>query len=75
MKLTRYLKKNGLTISDFARMVEVTESSVSKWCRGERTPRGSHMRKIVAATAGEVSPNDFLTHEKIDGRKRMEQFA
>lgn len=60
MKLSRYLKNNGLTHADFAKLVDSTEHAVAKWCRGERTPREKFMRKILSVTCGEVSPNDFF---------------
>lgn len=60
MKLGQFMKEQGLTDADFAGMVDATEFAVGKWRRGERTPRNTFMRKILAATSGAVTPSDFL---------------
>lgn len=61
MKLSRYLKLNALSDAAFAELVGATAFAVGKWRRGERTPRGAFMRKIIIATSGSVTPNDFLS--------------
>lgn len=60
MKLSRYLKDNKITDVEFATQVHATPFAVGKWRRGERTPRDVFMRRIVKATCGAVTPNDFL---------------
>lgn len=61
MKLGKYLKANRISEIEFAATVGVTVSAVRKWRGGHRTPSASFMRKIVTATCGQVSPNDFFT--------------
>lgn len=61
MKLRTYLTANGIEAADFAVRMGVTGEAVRLWCADERTPRAEAMRKIVEATNGQVTPNDFLT--------------
>lgn len=61
MKLAKFMKENRLTDAAFANLVGSTEFAVGKWRRGERTPRRSSMQRILLATAGAVTPNDFLS--------------
>lgn len=60
MDLSRYLKLNQLTDDEFAVQVGATPFAVGKWRRGERSPRKPFMQKIMAATNGTVTPNDFF---------------
>lgn len=60
MTLAEYMKGNRLTDVEFAALVGSTEFAVGKWRRGERTPREAFMRKIMSATGGAVTPNDFI---------------
>jgi hypothetical protein len=66
MKLSRYLKDNKITDAEFAESVCATHFAVGKWRRGERTPRDPFMRRIVKATCGAVTPNDFLNFSDED---------
>ena len=64
MKLQDWLKKEGLTHTDFLVYLKqnnaiVSKGAVDKWCNGQRIPRKHDMQKIMVATKGEVSPNDF----------------
>ena len=63
MKLSKYLKENRVSDDEFAQAVGATAFAVGKWRRGERKPRDVFMRRIISATAGAVSPNDFLAAE------------
>lgn len=64
MKLSIWLKKEGLTHDDFLLYLQNNDASVSKgaidkWCNGQRIPRKDDMRKIYTVTNGEVTANDF----------------
>lgn len=41
-------------------MVGVYQSTVHRWETGERAPSAGAMRRIIAATNGEVSADDLL---------------
>ncbi len=60
MELKTYLEKNSLSCGDFAAQVNASERAVIKWTRNERFPREEFMKRIVAATNGKVTPNDFF---------------
>lgn len=59
MKLDRYLTTHHLSHEDFAALIGTTARSVARYARGERIPRSDEMQRIIAATAGGVTPNDF----------------
>ena len=57
MTLKEYLK--GRSISAFAVAIEVTPQAVYRYMSGERMPERPVMHKIVFATDGKVTANDF----------------
>jgi DNA-binding transcriptional regulator YdaS (Cro superfamily) len=59
MKLKDWLTKTGIQPSDFAKTIETQPAAVSRYCAGTRIPEKEVMPRIVAATNGEVTPNDF----------------
>ncbi|WP_406853517.1 helix-turn-helix domain-containing protein [Alsobacter sp. KACC 23698] len=60
MKLADYLAKHGLSHSDFAAKISVSQASVTRYVQGQRTPRPAHMRRIREVTRGAVTANDFI---------------
>ena len=60
MNLESYLRERELTLSDFARTLLVTPEAVRRYVSGERLPTREIMARIVAATGGAVTPNDFF---------------
>lgn len=44
--LTRFIEKRGLTQVAVADYVGVSEAAVSKWCKGENSPRMSKVDKL-----------------------------
>lgn len=60
MKLRDYMTSRDLTAKAFAETIGATEFAVTKWLRGERRPSGDLMMRIVDATDGAVTPNDFF---------------
>lgn len=58
MRLKDYLKAAGMTRAEFAKMVGCEQPTVSRYLRG-RVPAPEVMARIVAATNGAVTPNDF----------------
>jgi len=58
MKLDQYLAELGLTEAEFARLTGLYQSTIHRLKRGQ-IPGPATMAKIVAATGGKVSANDF----------------
>jgi transcriptional regulator with XRE-family HTH domain len=63
MKLHTYLYQNGITLTQFARQIGVTHAAVSRYRSMARVPTQAIMRRIMSATAGEVTANDFVSDE------------
>lgn len=59
LALRKYLADSGKSVIDFAGDVRVTTSAVNMWLRGDRFPRREVMARIVKATHGAVTANDF----------------
>ena len=59
MTLSDFLSQRGLTPSEFARTVGTSRQNVSRWMTNN-IPRPDEMRRIVEATSGAVTPNDFF---------------
>lgn len=63
MKLKQYLHEKGLTDREFGEAVGASERAVIKWKRGERVPRPDAMSRIIEATSGLVTANDFYSDQ------------
>ncbi len=61
MTLADYLTTQNLTPTEFARRSELPPSTVTRLLAGDRSPRLDLLKRIHKATAGQVTPNDFLT--------------
>jgi len=59
MTLKSYLKMKGIKPDDFADAVGFSKGGVLKWISGERYPRHEAISKIMKATNGAVTANDF----------------
>tara|TARA_Y100001972_G_C7522360_1_gene263461 strand:+ start:501 stop:704 length:204 start_codon:yes stop_codon:yes gene_type:complete len=65
MKLAAYLLENKLTQNQFLDLLyektgtRLSQGGLSKYIKGQRTPRKAEMIKIYEITKGEVQPNDF----------------
>jgi hypothetical protein len=58
-KLSEYLQTQGVSETDMARQIGVSQVAVNRYRRGERIPEAAIMARIVQATDGAVTPNDF----------------
>jgi hypothetical protein len=58
MKLSDYLKLQGTSQADFAKEIGETPQNVNRYVKG-RIPGERQMKKIVSATGGLVTANDF----------------
>ena len=64
MKLARYLEREALTYSEFARRIGAANAqTVIRYARGQQNPHARIMRRIFEETAGEVTANDFFDLE------------
>ena len=59
MKLKDWLDREGLTVSEFARLMGKPQPTVWRYVNGERVPEGKAMSKIAELTRYKVQPNDF----------------
>ena len=62
MRLADYLKAHSLTEAQFAELIGVNRSTVGRWADAERPimPQREHLTRIVDATNGAVTANDFM---------------
>ena len=60
MKLASWLKSNGISARDFAARIGTTEATISRLKNARAQPSFELAEKILEATAGAVTPNDFL---------------
>lgn len=72
MNLKDWLVANEKTNAEFGKMIERTAEAVRRYANGERIPDRDTMPSIVAATGGEVQPNDFFG---MDGSATSESAA
>jgi DNA-binding transcriptional regulator YdaS (Cro superfamily) len=59
MKLNEYIKVKGLCNRDMAKKLNVSDTSISLWLSGDRTPKRLIARRIVEATGGQVTYEDL----------------
>lgn len=59
MKLTDWIKANGIQRDEFSSRIGVTLMSLGRYERGERIPEKETMAAIFLETKGDVAPNDF----------------
>lgn len=64
MRLTEYLAANSLKPSAFAAKVGVPASTILRILNRERDPGLELLTKIMAATNGAVTPNDFIPEKQ-----------
>ena len=60
MQIATYLRDRKLTLAAFASQIGVHPRAVHRYVHGRRTPEREIMRRIVDATNGAVTPNDFF---------------
>ena len=63
MTLEQYRKSKGFSHKKLAEFLGITgvspESSVCRWCTGERIPRPKYIKLIAKKTNGKVKPASF----------------
>jgi DNA-binding transcriptional regulator YdaS (Cro superfamily) len=60
MKLQAYIEQSGLTAAEFSRLIQASQSIVSRLISGQRKPSLRTMVAIEKVTRGKVKPKDFL---------------
>ena len=61
MDLKAFLTDRKMSITDFARLIGVSNPGVvAKYVNRTRVPRPAIMREIARVTDGAVQPNDFI---------------
>jgi transcriptional regulator with XRE-family HTH domain len=60
MRLALYLESNKISPAEFARLIEVTPATVSRYAAGLRFPEPLILLRIKSATGGAVTADDFL---------------
>jgi DNA-binding transcriptional regulator YdaS (Cro superfamily) len=66
MTLAEWMKANGVTDEELARLVDppVERSTVTRWRNRTVTPADAHKLEIHRLTNGEVTPNDLMGIEE-----------
>lgn len=65
MKLREYRRRRGLTLSELAESIGVTEGAASRYETGTRRPRPGIIARIHRTTRGLVTANDFFEPTRI----------
>ena len=60
MNLRTWLEQNDVSVGAFAERIGRHRTTVQRLARGEVLPNHATARAIFAATAGAVTPNDFI---------------
>lgn len=60
MRLADYLERRNIPRSQFARNIKVADSYVTHLCQGKAWPSRKIVGRIIKATDGKVTANDFL---------------
>lgn len=68
MKLQDYLRRHQLSPKAFAERINVSSVTVTRYMTGARRPDWDVMSRIVDATDGAVTADDFLTVERVRRR-------
>ena len=60
MDLATFLKERQIRVPDFAQRIGRSRKQVYEYLAGNATPKPGVMLRIMEATGGEVTANDFL---------------
>lgn len=59
MKLAKFLQSTGMTQSEFARRLGITQGRVSQWASGNGRPAPHRLAAIRRITKNKVTHRDF----------------
>jgi predicted transcriptional regulator len=60
MKLAEYLERTSTSRHEFAKTIGVSKEAVRRYAYCGRVPTPEVMAKLIAATGGQVTANDFF---------------
>jgi transcriptional regulator with XRE-family HTH domain len=60
MQLRRYLDDQDIPVALFAQRIGVSVQALYRYLHGYRLPQRKVMDRIIRATHGKVTPNDFF---------------
>ena len=60
MKLQEWLTMKGMSKVHFAGIIGVSPGLITHFCKGRTWPSRDVAQRIMTATKGRVTPNDFL---------------
>lgn len=63
MKLADYIAQEGITNAEFARRSGLSEGTISLLCKDESWLKRETAERVLRASSGAVTPNDFLDCE------------
>lgn len=63
MQLQAWLTKEDISVSVFARRIDVSFQTVWRWLYRGRTPKKDMRKRVFEATRGEVKPADWFNDE------------
>ena len=66
VKLSDWIREQGMTHAEFARQLRVTRAAVNAWCRGVYFPSAWSLSRIEELTDGEVTAKSFCEGEQRD---------
>ncbi len=64
MKFKVWFESSGLSQTEFAKKVKITQSAVSHLLKGRKSPSLDLILRIEKATGGRVKPNDWRDDAK-----------
>ena len=69
MTIKEYLTLAGISRPDFARSIDVTETTLTRYLGGQRMPDWPVIERIYRVTGGTVTPNDLLFERMARAKK------
>lgn len=67
-KLKSYIKEQGVTQRNFAKLLGITPNAISKYLANQRFPNRDIILKIEKATNGYVRPSDWYTGDFVNSK-------
>lgn len=64
MQLHEYLKKENISVPQFASRIGIHKNTIYLWLNRERAPSMENAQSVVEATQGEVTLDDILYLKK-----------
>lgn len=62
MNIREYRKQLGITTAEAARQLNVDQSTFNRWERGENTPDGRHLMRVIKWSKGKISAEEIIEY-------------